>query len=674
MELRSKLKLNLLYVEDDAITREALADYLKKIVKKVYLADNGANGLKIYKKNNIDIVLTDIKMPVMNGLEMIKEIKKDDYDIPIVVTTAYNEIEYLIDSIELGVNSFLIKPIDTDKLYKVLQRFESIINMRHNVVQLATLLAEYKNAIDVSSIMFKIDQKGNIIYFNKHFEEVSSYRENDLQGFIFLNIIYPNSSSYDDIMDYISSGSKNVWKGELKIKKKDGFPFYIDATIVPILDENHELIEYMVLGFDITELVNKKEELIRQLYIDQFTGLPNRKKLFEDLENYKNPSLIIINIDSFRELNDFYGHEIGDFIIKDIARKLLMITPDENWILYKLQADEYAILITKKVNFIDVERFLMIIIEEINSKSIIYNDYEINVSVSMGVALSENISAKEKVRDLMLKADMALKKAKALKKDYIFYNESFQIVKEYEKNIYWAKELKKAIYEDRIIPFFQPIMNNQTKLIEKYECLARLIDNDGNIVSPASFLQISKKSKLYPNITRIILDKCLQFFKNSNAIFSINISILDIIDPETFEFIEKKLKENLNLTHRVIFEIVESEGIENYIQVKEFIDIVKSMGCKIAIDDFGSGYSNFAHILKLNVDFLKIDSSLIKDITSDRNAELIVQTIVSFSKWLGVKTVAEWVHSREVLEKVISLDIDYSQGYYIGQPMPKIKV
>ncbi|MCX7820103.1 MAG: EAL domain-containing protein [Brevinematales bacterium] len=673
MESHSKLKLNLLYVEDDAITREALAEFLKKIVKKVYLADNGANGLKIYKKNNIDIVLTDIKMPVMNGLEMIKEMKKDDYDLPIIVTTAYNEIEYLIDSIELGVNSFLIKPIDTEKLYKVLNRFENIINMRHNVVQLATLLSEYKNAIDVSSIMFKIDSKGNIIYFNKHFEEISLYRENDLEGFIFLNIIYPNSQSYDEIIDYISSGTKNIWKGELKLRKKDGFPFYIDATIVPILDEHNELLEYMVLGFDITELVNKKEELIKQLYIDQFTGLPNRKKLFEDLENYKNPSLIITNIDSFRELNDFYGHEIGDFIIKDIARKLLMIVPDENWVLYKLQADEYAILITKKVNFIDVERFLMIVIEEINSKSIVYNDYEINVSVSMGVALSENISSKEKVRDLMLKADMALKKAKALKKDYIFYNESFQIVKEYEKNIYWAKELKKAIYEDRIIPFFQPIMNNQTKLIEKYECLARLIDNDGNIISPASFLQISKKSKLYPNITRIVLDKCLQFFKTSSAIFSINISILDIIDPETFEFIEKRLKENLNLTHRLIFEIVESEGIENYIQVKEFIDLVKNMGCKIAIDDFGSGYSNFSHILKLNVDFLKIDASLIKDITVDRNAELIVQTIVSFSKWLGVKTVAEWVHSREVLEKVVSLDIDYSQGYYIGQPMPKIK-
>ncbi len=668
-----RLEISLLYVEDDAITREALSDFLKKVVRKLYVAENGQEGLKIFKKNHIDIVLTDIKMPIMNGLEMIKQIKKEDYDIPVIITTAYNEIEYLIDSIELGVNSFLIKPIDTNKLLKSLEKFESIINMRHNIFKLATLLSEYKRALDVSCILFKIDPKGSIIYFNKPFEDATLYGE-EIFDFLLENILYPNSQTFDEVIDYIMNNSKDIWKGELKLKKKDGFPLYIDATIVPIIDENKEVLEYIFIGFDITELINKKDELINQLYIDQFTGLPNRKKLFEDIENFRNPSIIIINIDSFRELNDFYGHDVGDFIIKEIATKLIAILPDENWVLYKLQADEYAILIKRKVNFIEVERFLMCITEEINSKSIIYNDYEINVSVSMGIALSENITQKERVRNLMLKADMALKKAKALKKDYIFYNESFQIVKEYEKNIHWAKELKRAIYEDRIIPFFQPIVNNSTRKIEKYECLVRLIDNEGNIISPASFLQISKKSKLYPNITRIIIDKCLSILKEVNTVFSLNISILDIIDSETFEFIEKKLKENLSIANRVIFEIVESEGIENYIQVKEFIDVVKGMGCKIAIDDFGSGYSNFAHILKLNVDYLKIDSSLIKDIHIDRNAELIVQTIVTFSKWLGVKTVAEFVHSKDVFDKVLLLDIDYSQGFFIGQPMPKIKV
>ncbi len=680
MEQQEKLSeicnLSVLYVEDDSVTREALAEFLRTVTKKVYLAENGAVALKIYKKNNIDIIITDIKMPVMDGLSLVKNIKKDNYDIPIIVTTAYNEVEYLIDSIELGVNSFLIKPIETRKLLDVLKRFENIINMRRKIVQLAVLLSEYKNALDISNIMFKIDPRGNFTYINKHFEDLSLYKSEELEGSLFVNILYPNSQNYEEIQDYFSLSSKEPWVGELKLKRKDGRPFFVKTTIVPIFDADKVLIEYVCTAVDITELITKKEELIKQLYIDQYTGLPNRKKLFEDIELLQTPSLVLINVDSFRELNDFYGNDVGDFIIKEIAKRLFLILPDDNYRIYKLQADEYAVLITKRVNFFEVERFLYLVVEEINSKGFIFNDNEINVSVSMGVALFENIGKKERVkyRDLILKADMALKKAKFLNKDYIFYNESFQIVKEYEKNIFWAKELRKAINDDRIVPFFQPILNNTTKKIEKYECLARLIDNNGNIVLPSSFLQISKKSKLYPNITRIIFDKCLQFFKNVETVFSINISILDITDPETFEFIEKKLKESFAITHRLVFEVVESEGIENYIQVKEFIEFVKNLGCKVSIDDFGSGYSNFSHVLKLNVDFLKIDSSLIKDINTDKNAEVIVQTIVSFSKWLGIKTIAEWVHSKEVFEKVIELGIDYSQGFYIGMPMPKLKI
>ncbi|MGC8765597.1 MAG: EAL domain-containing response regulator [Brevinematia bacterium] len=676
MENTEKCNLNVLYVEDDGVTRQALSEYLKNVTKKVYVAENGAIALKLYKKNEIDLVITDIKMPVMDGLELIKNIKKEDYDIPVIITTAYNEIEYLVDSIELGVNSFLIKPIETGKLFEALKRFESIVEMRRRVVQLATLLSEYKNALDISNIMFKLDSKGCITYVNRHFEEISLYKSEELEGSLIANILYPNSQNYDEVIDYFSISSKVHWVGELKLKRKDGTPFFVKITIVPIFDANKQLVEYVCTAFDITELVTKKEELIKQLYFDQATGLPNRRKLFEDIELVQTPSLILFNIDAFRELNDFYGNDAGDFIIKEIAKRLFLILPDEDYKIYKLQVDEYAVLITKRVNFLEVERFLYLVIEEINSKTFVFNDNEINVSLSMGVALYENIGKKDKVRsrDLILRADIALKKAKSLKKNYIFYNESFQIIKEYEKNIYCAKELRRAINDDRIVPFFQPIMNNLSRKIEKYECLARLIDNSGNIVLPSTFLQISKKSKLYPDITRIILDKCFQFFRNVEVAFSINISILDITDPETFEFIEKKLKENIALTHRLIFEVVESEGIENYVPVKEFIDFVKKLGCRVSIDDFGSGYSNFSHILKLNVDFLKIDSSLIKDINTDKNAEVIVQTIVSFSKWLGIKTVAEWVHSKEVFDKVVELGIDYSQGSYVGLPMPKLKV
>jgi len=670
-----KIGLNVLYVEDDAITREALLEFLTEVTKKVYTAEDGKKALKIYEKENIDVLITDIKMPEMNGFELIKKIREKDRDIPVIVTTAYDEVDYLVECIELGVNHFLLKPIETDKLYEILKKIVENLSMQKNLVQLAYLLAEYKNAIDVSTILIKVDTKGNITYVNKEFENISQYKLEELEGLPFLELLYPASYNIEEITDYFTLSMKDVWKGELKLKEKDGSPFYVKLTIVPITGEEKQIIEYVLIAYDISELVNKKEELTRQLYIDPSTGLPNRRKLFEDVEKVENPSLILINVDSFREFNDFYGNDVGDYIIKEIAKRIYLVLPDEHWRLYKLQADEYAVLITKKVSVLDIERFLVVIEEEINNKSFFFNDNEIEISVSMGIAVWENvIKSKNKWRELIIKADMALKRAKRLNKNFIFYNDSFQIVKEYEKNIYWAKQIRKAIKEDRIITFYQPIVNNLNHRIEKYESLVRLIDEEGNIVLPSNFLEVSKKSKLYPYITRIVLERCLNTFKNTDLSVSVNISILDILDPETYQFIERKLKENFHMAGRLVFEIVESEGVENYAYVKNFADMVKSLGCKIALDDFGSGYSNFSHIMKLNVDFLKIDSSLIRDIHIDRNAELIVQTIVTFSKWLGIKTIAEYVHSKEVFDKILQLGIDYSQGFYFGEPKPKIRL
>lgn len=140
-----------------------------------------------------------------------------------------------------------------------------------------------------------------------------------------------------------------------------------------------------------------------------------------------------------------------------------------------------------------------------------------------------------------------------------------------------------------------------------------------------------------------------------------------MLDPQTVQFILDKL-EHSGIAKRVIFEILESEGIENFEEVRQFIDKVKQWGGRIAIDDFGSGYSNFAYILNLQVDFIKIDASLIKNIDTDKNSRIIVETIVDFAKRLGIKTVAEFVHSKEVFETVKEIGIDFSQGFYFHKP------
>ena len=267
---------------------------------------------------------------------------------------------------------------------------------------------------------------------------------------------------------------------------------------------------------------------------------------------------------------------------------------------------------------------------------------------------------------------MALKKAKIMKKNYMVYDESMQISREFEENISWTKKIRRAIKSDTIVPFYQPIVSNATGKVEKYECLIRMRDEAGHVIYPAAFLNTAKRSRLYPLLTRIMVEKVFENFMDRDLDFSINISVDDILSPDTTAYIYDILTIHRRIVHLAIFEIVESEGIENYEEVLLFIREVKKYGCRIAIDDFGTGYSNFDYIMKLNVDFLKIDASIIKNIAEDKNTRIITETIVQFCRKMGIFTVAEFVHTRDVYELVQSLGIDYSQGFFLGEPSEKI--
>ncbi len=221
--------------------------------------------------------------------------------------------------------------------------------------------------------------------------------------------------------------------------------------------------------------------------------------------------------------------------------------------------------------------------------------------------------------------------------------------------------------DERIICYYQPIYDFTTKSVQKYEALVRMIDEQGDLILPGDFLFIAKKTKLYQQITKEVVKHACATFRHQEHSFSINLSATDLLDPITVQEIIK----NIVITgtaSRVIFEILESEGIENYAEVALFIAQVKSLGAKIAIDDFGTGYSNFENILKLNVDFIKIDGSLIKNITTNPKHAIIVETIVEFAKKIGAKTIAEFVADGATFDEVARIGIDYAQGYFIGKP------
>ncbi len=524
-----------------------------------------------------------------------------------------------------------------------------------------TLLNEYKKAIDYSTIVSITDLDGMIIYVNDAFTKVSGYTREELIGQNHNIIRHPdNPSSIYELM-WEKLISKKPWNGVLKNISKQGESYYVDTTITPILDKNGDIKKFLALRYNITRVIKQKERIDQQL-TDRLTGLPNRTKLIEDIEKGKYMAITIFNIDAFQEINDLYGHKIGDKLLKSFGQYLFRHLNESNCYLYKLPADEFVIASKDSLNMKDLKKVISDLIKNFDKHLFVIRDNEIHVNVTVGMHYGAD-------RNMLGNADIALKKAKRENLSLVIFDETMQEKERYASNQAMLKTLKDAIVNDRIIPYFQPIFSNTTMKIEKYETLMRMVDREGNIIAPFFFLEIAKKSRIYHKLTKIIIRKSFETFINQNIDFTINLSIEDIINPAMRTYIFHSL-ESFPKSRNVIFEITESEGINNYDIIKNFIEDVKTYGAQIAIDDFGSGYSNFMHLLELKVDYIKIDGSIIKNIIEDKNSQVLTKAILTVAKELNMKVIAEYVSTEAILNAVRAIGIDHSQGFYLGEPLP----
>lgn len=518
----------------------------------------------------------------------------------------------------------------------------------------------YLQAFENNGIYAKLDTKYKIIQANRQFCQIMHTTQNDLSKLKFIDLIQTNSKEI-----FETTKHKQSWEGTRMFSTLDNENIYLNCSFIPILDKNQKLKEILFLANDTTELTLSKTTVKNSLYQDSLTKLPNRLKLFTDmsiLDSQTISTYIIFNIDSFDSINNLYGNHFGDNILRLVAKWLKTNLLSEETILYKLEADIYVMVCSTFIDEQTLRHYLSNISDNISHEKFLWGGAEIDISMTIG-------AAQDHVNQLKL-SQIAYKEAKLAKKSFSIYDKTTNKEAEYTKNIQTSKTLKNAVDKDLIIPYFQPIMNVKTNQIEKYESLMRIKNENGDILSPFEFLDIAKQSKIYPQLSCTLIKKCVDNFKNAACEFSVNLSFLDITNKSTTKFI-LDLLDDTGVGPWIIFELLESEGIENYKEVMNFIEDVKSYGAKIAIDDFGSGYSNFERLVKLQVDFIKIDGSLIKNIDQNDDMKIITKTIINFAHELGIKTVAEYVHSQSVLDQVKLLGVDYVQGYHIGKPDPK---
>lgn len=414
------------------------------------------------------------------------------------------------------------------------------------------------------------------------------------------------------------------------------------------------------------EELKVQERTIAKQLLDETTQLKNRTALFNDLKIVKSSvTLMLLNINHFSDINNYYGHKTGDHFLKRFADNLKEFFGYE--MIYRIGGDEFAIVCQSKLNLQAKEEDFISMLNRLETEQFHIDSHEISITISAGLASS----GPKMVYSL---AHIALKEARDKREKLVIFNKHNSLRAKIQNNILTVKKIKSAIQEDRVVPFYQGIVNAKSKQICKYESLIRLIDEDkSTILAPGTFLEHAKKAKLYDTLTQIMIKKTFQTFESiEDAEFSINLTLRDIESPQTSALLFETL-ENSPASHRVVFEIVESEGIEDFEEFAAFIAKVKSYGSKIAIDDFGTGYSNFSYLSKLNVDYIKIDGSLIKNITKDPDHLLTVESILFFAKKKNIATIAEFVEDKETYEKLLQLGVTFIQGYLFSVPSATVK-
>ncbi len=412
-----------------------------------------------------------------------------------------------------------------------------------------------------------------------------------------------------------------------------------------------------------TQLSESRESEIASLkdkyYRDSMTGLKNRNRMILDLQRLEAGSLFIINTDDFRQINDLYGTIVGNKVLMEMGRRLARADIAAEHEVYRLHADEFAVVVPRRLEDGELLRIAERLVGHCQDDEYVMDGHRIPIAVTVGVSSGNS--------NILERADIALEFARRSRRDFAVFSPEIEAKQTLQTDLDRVHLVRYAIEHDTVFPVFQPIANNVSGAIEKYEMLMRIRGADGKVYAPGEFLQTAKKARLYPKLSRSLIRKGLAATRGAPFEFSINISVDDILNRESMEVIRQCMDMHPD-PRNVVFEILESESIEAYKPVIGFIDEVKGKGCLIAIDDFGSGYSNFNHILNLNVDYLKLDASLIKTIDCNRNARAVAETISQFGKKLRIKTIAEFVHSKPVRDVVADIGIDYSQGYFIGEP------
>lgn len=715
---------HILIVDDAPLIRGMFIQVLQKCGYQVDTVENGQQAIEYVAKQRPDLILMDADMPVLDGIAAVKAIRQlpNTQHLPIIMVTAFIEREWIDRAYTAGAVDYITKPVNWDVLRN---RIHYILQAKH--AEEALFEEKEKAQVTLASIadgVITTDEKGYIEYLNPVAVKLTGWNNEHAKGLplkqVFNIIDESTGQTIEFPINICTTEGRMIDLSEdtVLIHRNGKKHFAIEDSAAPIRDRNGDIIGMVLVFHDVTENRKLTQKLAYQAKHDALTDLWNLHEFNARLEQVVNNhythnirhkhakestkptdkhklisgehALLYMDLDQFKQVNDTCGHEAGDQLLRDVAlilrRQVKIHHSYHHATLARLGGDEFGLLLEfcSQQHALDVAHNLRTSIEKFrfywSSHRQEAGIFTIGISIGLVMITADTLVNHESI---LAMADAACYAAKNTGRNsiHIYQKEDTKGIKQ---EMQWLPLLRNNLeIEDGFVLFYQPIVATNEVYTHKsiparYEILLRMRDSEGNLILPGAFLSTTERYNLMAKLDHWVVNKVLLWLTQhpqhmqALSLVHINISGYSINDKEFIECLTHCLQDTHIPPHKLCFEVNETCAITNLSHIYYFANELKKLGCRLALDNFGSGIASFGYLKDLPIDFIKIDKVLIQHMLTDQIDHAMVETIHHLAHLMSLKTIAEHVEEEIIFKKLQAIGIDYIQGHWIAPAKPLI--
>jgi len=686
--------LDLLLVEDNDDDAQLLLVKLRRAgYDPQYVRVDSEAGMReaLYERD-WQIVVSDFAMPGFSGLKALSILREQDTDTPFILVSGTVGEEIAVEAMRSGANDYIMK----ENLTRLIPAIERELREarersdRHRAEE--ALYQERERALitlhSIGDGVITTDADGRVDYMNPVAENVTGWTYGEAQGYPLTEVLPLINESTRHLMKSpadisLSSGRVvNISEQCLLINRK-GQEFHIEDSAAPIFDRDNNIIGAVLVFHDITRERRMAHQMTWQATHDSLTGLANRNEFADRLANllasmagssHDEHALLYLDLDQFKVVNDTCGHAAGDELLKQLSRLLRASIP-ANAALARLGGDEFGVLL-ENVSLDQARELANRLLQIIGEFTFQWEEQRFDVGVSIGMVQIQRET--QNASFVLSAADVACYVAKDSGRNRVHvYEESDINQGDRHSEMNWVSRIKVALEENRFTLYQQtitPLQGDDTTTAH-YELLLRLRGEDGAIVAPGAFIPAAERYNLMNAVDRWVIDAAFRHLseiqqQGDEGIYSLNLSGNSLNDDELPDYIQQKISEYQVKTGLLCFEITETAAVFNLEKASRMIHLLKKLGCRFSLDDFGSGLSSFGYLKNLPVDFLKIDGSFVKDMNINPMNRAIVEAIHQVGHTLSIRTIAEFVENQDIADMLHDIGVDFAQGYHFSKPEP----